>query len=61
MAKDKEQPERLVRSRRQNTSAKTRQALGSALRREYQNVLNEPIPDKLNALIQKLRASERKP
>ena len=34
--------------------------VGEALRNTYRDVLNEPVPDKLQDLIKKLREEERK-
>ena len=35
-----------------------REALGTGLRRAYQRVLNEPIPDEFSALLDRLSGSE---
>jgi hypothetical protein len=35
-----------------------REALGTGLRRAYQKVLNEPIPDEFSALLDKLSDSD---
>lgn len=35
-----------------------REALGTGLRRAYQKVLNEPVPDEFSALLSRLSESE---
>lgn len=53
MAGDKESPERPPGWRAQKP-------LGEALRDRYQDILNEPVPEKLKKLIEALKEQEKR-